>query len=394
MPSGPPYLPHAALVGGIPTVSLDVPICVVFILLYAVGAAGNLIIFRRNWSRGHRFIISAFLAMFCVSRIVTNIMRIVWATRQRNASIAIAAQILVSAGILIVYLVNLVFASRLLEASRPSISKNLAYRLARIGLCVLLFILLATVITVSVQSFYTLNPHTLQIDRHVQLAAITILINIAFLPFPLMLVAAVLARRKPPKEFGSGSWRSKFIVLLIGTLLANLIAGFKCGTAWERPRPSTDPAWFSAKWAFYYFGFAQEIIFVYTYLVFRVDRRFHVIGEKEVRNESREQSVENSEKPSGEALWGGPVSPLPDIRDSSSRLRYSTLSDRDSGPKEDCCRHCRLRRNSYPWNGKNYLANETTGTLTRNADDDLLRVIHFLCSTDSPKGQNDADPAS
>lgn len=315
MASGPPYLPNGAVMGGEPTVSVDVPICAVIVLFYAVGAAGNLIFFRRNWSRGHRFRISAFLFAFCISRVVTNVMRIVWATRHQNVSIAIVAQVLVNASVLILYLVNLIFARRLLEASRPSISSNLAFRSAFIALYVLLILMLAAVITVAVQSFYTLNPYTLQIDRDVLLVAITILTTMTFLPIPLMLAAAFFARRKPSIEFSLGSWRSKLIILLTGTLLAITIAGFKCGTAWERPRPKNNAAWFHSKPAFYMFGFVPEILYIYSYLFFRVDKRFHVLGKAESRKQSCEKSLKHNRKDPEDSLEAGQKVPKTGLED-------------------------------------------------------------------------------
>ena len=97
-----PYSPKIAAVGGLPTVGVDVPICSVFLVLFICGAAGNMTIFQLNKRRGHKFLMSGMLFGFCMARIVTQIMRIVWACYPTDVSVAIAATIFVAAGVLIV----------------------------------------------------------------------------------------------------------------------------------------------------------------------------------------------------------------------------------------------------------------------------------------------------
>lgn len=73
--AGPPYAPRIASVGGRATVGVDVPISAVFLVLFAIGAAGHMTIFQINRRRGHKFIMSALTFGFCMARIVTMIMR-------------------------------------------------------------------------------------------------------------------------------------------------------------------------------------------------------------------------------------------------------------------------------------------------------------------------------
>ncbi|CAG8360504.1 unnamed protein product [Penicillium salamii] len=56
---GGPYMPKTAGMGLRPTVSLDVPICAVFLALFLTGAVCHMTLFRRNLARGHKFIPSA-----------------------------------------------------------------------------------------------------------------------------------------------------------------------------------------------------------------------------------------------------------------------------------------------------------------------------------------------
>lgn len=273
---GPPYLPPTASVGGVPTVKLDVPICAVFMFLYLTGAAGHMTILQINMRRGHKFIISGLMFGFCMARIVTCTMRIVWATRPTNIRIAIAAMVFVAAGVLLLYIINLVFAQRICRAAHPNFGWHKAVSMLFRVLYGLIVVVLAIVITAVVQSFYTLNPNTHRIDRDLLFFGQSYLLLFAFLPLPLVLFTLVIPRKTRVEKFGSGRWRSKIWILLASAALLCLGAAFRAGTNYKNPRPKTDPAWYDAKWCFYVFNFTIEIIVVYMYLILRVDRRFHI----------------------------------------------------------------------------------------------------------------------
>ncbi|KAK1066084.1 39S ribosomal protein L16, mitochondrial [Friedmanniomyces endolithicus] len=159
-PEGPPYPSTTATVGGAPTRTLDVPVTAVFLFLYVCLAATNATIFRLNRRKHHKFIISALLGGFCNVRTITCSLRIAWAFNLDNVSLIIAAEILLLAGNLILYIINLVFAQRILRARHPEIGWNprLGFMLkslyAVIG-CVL-FIVISTIVL----SYYTLDEPT------------------------------------------------------------------------------------------------------------------------------------------------------------------------------------------------------------------------------------------
>jgi hypothetical protein len=58
---GPPYLPTVAGLGGLPTKSLDDPVCAVFIALYLIGAVTHMAILQVNLRRKKKFIMSGLL---------------------------------------------------------------------------------------------------------------------------------------------------------------------------------------------------------------------------------------------------------------------------------------------------------------------------------------------
>ena len=273
---GPPYAPRVAQIGGVPTVGVDVPIAAVFLALFLGSAAAHMTILQTNMRKGHKFAMSGLLFGFSMARVATMVMRIVWATRPNNVEVSIAAQILTSSGVLLLFLINLIFAQRITRAAHPHFGWHKALSYALYVLYGLVVVVLAMVITTSVQSFYTLNANTRRIDRNVQLAAGLYLLFFAFLPLPIVLGGIIVPRKIQLDKFGSGRWRTKVCILLASTILLVLGAGFRSGVAWETPRPRSNPAWFHAKWCYWFFNFVIEATVSYLYIAVRIDRRFHV----------------------------------------------------------------------------------------------------------------------
>ncbi|KAI1420192.1 hypothetical protein F5Y12DRAFT_141126 [Xylaria sp. FL1777] len=276
-PSGPPYASRNAGIGGLPDVIPDIPICAVFLVLYLSSAITNMTILQVNLRRQHKFIISGALFGFSMSRIITFILRIVWALKQHNVRLAIAANIFVNAGVLVVYVVNLIFAQRILRARQPTIgwhpSVSIVLKVFYGGIAVALILVIYSV----VQSSYTLNTNTLRAARDIQLAATTYLLVFTTLPIWLLIVAHFLLPKSANEEtFGHGSMKTKVIINVLSTCTCITIAGFKAGTAWETPRPLSNPAWYHSKPAFYVFSFVLEIIVLALLTLSRVDKRFHI----------------------------------------------------------------------------------------------------------------------
>lgn len=210
-----------------------------------------------------------------MARVLTCTLRIVWACQPTNVSVAIAAQIFVNAGILIVYIINLIFAQRILRARRPGIGWNWGFRVFWRIVYVSIGAALVLIIVLTVYSFYTLNPAIHDYAEWIQRGAILYLFLVASSPLVMLAIAFLL----PPtsdETFGKHSMRTKALILLFGACICTTIAGFKVGTVWSPPRSATDPAWYDSKAAFYCFNFTLEIILLYTYIISRIDHKFHV----------------------------------------------------------------------------------------------------------------------
>lgn len=93
-------LSHAIL-GGIPTKAVDIPIYAVLVACYPSLGATHMTIFRRNRARGRNFKSSVLCFAFCMALVVTFVMRIAWAAEPTKANVAIVSNVLVAAGVIL-----------------------------------------------------------------------------------------------------------------------------------------------------------------------------------------------------------------------------------------------------------------------------------------------------
>ncbi|KAK3985113.1 hypothetical protein QBC44DRAFT_335661 [Cladorrhinum sp. PSN332] len=274
-PGGPPYPPTTAQLGLQPSLTPDIPISAVFLGLFVMGAATNMTIFQLNQRKSYKFIFSVLLFGFCMARIVALTMRIVWATRPRDVNVGIASQIFTAAGVLILFITNLVFAQRIIRAYHPFFGWSRGVTWLFRGLFGSVILVLIMVISVTVQSFFTLDEKTRKADRGIQLFCATFLAVYAFLPVPLVTLAALVPRRTRIDKFGEGHFRTKFALLTFTATLLAAGAIFRAVVNFF-PTPIGSPAWYHGKAAYYCFNFLIEVVVVYTYALTRFDKRFHI----------------------------------------------------------------------------------------------------------------------
>lgn len=268
-----------AQIGGLPTVGIDIPICSVFLALFVGLAASHMTLLQLNLRKGHKFIFNGMCFGFAMSRILACTMRIVWARQPSNADVALVASVFLNAGILLVYIINVLFAWRMVRASYPSFGWNpIARALNKVLLwAVLGFILPLIVIIVLRVKKPTLAGITTASTVLSRLANTYFLIIALAAPVLLALAIVKSRRGKTVQDpFGEGSWNGKIIVLSTAIVLALIEAGFRCGTSWAPARLASDPAWWDSKAAFYCFNFMIDVMILTLFLVGRIDRRFHV----------------------------------------------------------------------------------------------------------------------
>ncbi|KAM7190019.1 Protein of unknown function (DUF3112) domain containing protein [Rhypophila sp. PSN 637] len=270
-----PYLPRNAVLGGRPTIPLDIPICTVFLVLFILAATFNMAIFQINKKHGYKFLFSGLLFGFCMARIVALASRIAWAVHDTDINIAIASQIFTAAGVILLFVTNLIFAQRIIRAYHPFFGWSRPVGVLFGFLFGSIVAILVTVIAVTVHNFFTLDTAARQTDRAIQLFCGVWLAAMAFLPIPLALIAVVIPRRTRIDKFGQGHFSTKFGLLLFTAALLATGAVFRATTNFFA-RPVADPAWYHSKACYYCFNFGIEVLVVYIYALSRFDKRFHI----------------------------------------------------------------------------------------------------------------------
>ena len=296
---GGPFASSVASLGGLPTVPLDVPVCVGFAAMFLAAGIAHMTLFLRNKARSHKFIPSGATFGFCMSRVVTNAIRIGWAYHPTNVRIAIAAAIFVACGILILFILNLLYAQRMLRAAWPRIGWSRPLSWIFKALYALVIVTIIMMITVVIQNMYTLNANTKRIDRDVQLYGVTYFAIVSFLPLPILAAVLLSPRQKNIEEFGSGPWYMKVLIVGVAAILLCLGASWRAAGLWMPPSPVAWSPWYDSKACFYVFDFGIDLVTVLIFLVGRVDQRFHVPdGSSKVRSyrtakEMKQKTIEH-----------------------------------------------------------------------------------------------------
>jgi hypothetical protein len=211
-----------------------------------------------------------------MSRIVTSILRIVSVSNPQDVRLALAAQIFVAAGVLILLIINIIFAMRLVRSTHRRVGWHPAFSIAFKILFVIIGATLIIVIFATVQGSYTLDTQTRTVDRFLQIYGSTVLATVATLPL-LMTALTLLIPYSPLDEFGTGRLRTKVITLLISTALLSIGAWYRCGITVQPPVPRTQPLpGYLGKGPFYILNFLFEFQTVLMYAVLRIDQRWHI----------------------------------------------------------------------------------------------------------------------
>ncbi|RYP67841.1 hypothetical protein DL771_007018 [Monosporascus sp. 5C6A] len=275
---GPPYPPLTASLGGLPAVIPDVVISAVFAALFLGLAAANMTILQANKRCRHKFLISGMLFGFSMARVTTLILRIAWATAPRNVRLGLAANIFVNAGVVLLYVANIVFVQRVLRARQPPLGWHPALRVLVWAAYACIVASLVMAITSAVWNAYTVpeDVRAKLLCGALLRAASTVLLVVAALPLLILALATLLPRRDDEEAFGRGSVLAKTLVLALSALICVAIAGFKAGTAWAPARLISVPAWYHGLAPFYLFIFTLELVDLTLLTASRVDQRFHV----------------------------------------------------------------------------------------------------------------------
>ena len=213
---------------------------------------------------------------FCMARIATMVLRIAWTFRTTNSRLAIAANIFVNIGVLVIYIILLLLVMRVFRATHPRLGWN---KFIRKTVSVSYFLIggaLLLTIGFTILTFYTLDPTLRTLALWVQRGAVLYILIFNIATMVLLLLCWLLPRASDNENFGTGSMESKMIILGVGVFFSVFIAGFRMGLSWSPARLASKAPWYDSKAAFYAIEFGCEIIVLYLLLVTRFDKRFWV----------------------------------------------------------------------------------------------------------------------
>lgn len=271
----PPYPLDTAQIGGLPSVSVDIAPLAVFLGIYATSAVISVLLFESQRRRHLSRTIPVILFLFSGERVLTCVMRITWTFKLASVRLAVASQIFLQAGVLLLYLLNLILAERVWLDRQPGARTRLGLRVVLSMLSALTVSALIMVITSIIVSVYTLNQTSISTCRNIQRAGATYFLILATIPLAMLAMASVSSSPFSNKHHGGlHKKNSKISVTVISSIFCVLNAGFKAGVVWAPPRSLFDPAWYHSRACLYVFVFSTEVLVLALLYATRAELRF------------------------------------------------------------------------------------------------------------------------
>ncbi|KZT52817.1 hypothetical protein CALCODRAFT_75869 [Calocera cornea HHB12733] len=287
--------PRPATLGGIPTTTVDVPICAVFLACYVAMAVTNMTIYRRNLARKRRFKPNLFMFGFCMSRIVTWSTRIAWAVHPTNQNLAIVSNVFVAAGVILLWIVNRICATRLLAEYHPRMYHELplSFFVTRLPY-ILVLCCVPMVITAIVQEFSDPGQRLLSIDGTILKVALAIFLAFAASPILSLFWTYVVPHERSKDEIramqrrlGTGHTLTKVTVIAVATALLVTELSIRAATILQQ-FPSNAAPWYYSKATFYVIVPVFELTVLVMFAAVRVDRLFYLHAKDEEIPEDEE----------------------------------------------------------------------------------------------------------
>jgi hypothetical protein len=266
---------HIAQLGGLPTPLPDVPVLAVFLFYFGVAAIVSLFLIHRHLQNEQQCVTPVLLLIAVgerLLRVATCAMRIAWAFEVENVRIAVASQILMQSGVLLLYMVNLLLARRILRAAigdRPWMGFVLPI-MSTLTVMSSIVIIASTVVL-----GLTLDQRAIGACRNAQRAAATYQVILAIMPI-VMLASAYIGHRR--RIHTSHGLRTALAITAISSLLALFMAGFKAGVIWDPDRSLSNPAWYDSKACLYILELGQEILILTLLVLTNVDKKVDLLN--------------------------------------------------------------------------------------------------------------------
>ncbi|KAK1596518.1 uncharacterized protein LY79DRAFT_587809 [Colletotrichum navitas] len=272
--SGPPDPADGAFPGGVPNKKLDLPLTIVFMILFMLGGYVHLSIYRANAKRGHKFLLSDIMAEFCMLRTVTCIFRITWSI-VTTRGVVLLALVTVNGGDALLFAVNIFFAQRLVRSIHPKVGWCMAFGQFTFVLLISVPAIILFNIASSITSFFSVgNADRLELTEDLLKFGSSWSLWLAI--FPVLVVSGCLCVPGPaPEKFGTGSLRVKVALLYAGAFLLITGQSVRWYALFNKEPPGTKSIIYS-KAVFYTTGFMFDILVIALYAMLRVDERFYI----------------------------------------------------------------------------------------------------------------------
>ncbi|PVF99248.1 hypothetical protein CPB86DRAFT_703653 [Serendipita vermifera] len=168
----------------------------VFIVAFAI--AGIVLHLRAWYTYGYKFVWSALCFAFCVARCLAIGLRIALKDDLTNKALACITQILLSAGVAVLFVVNLQMSRRFFGQLHLRHSAPLNYIVT--GACYLVDPVAVIVIVAIIQTYAASDPSILAKDRDIRIFSSIFFVIWSFLPV-LIVALAFLLRQTPTPTF-------------------------------------------------------------------------------------------------------------------------------------------------------------------------------------------------
>jgi len=299
-----PFLPPVAILGGIPKKIPDFPASLVLAICFLAIAIINISIFKGNINKSHKFKLSIFIIGFSMSRVVTLSLRSAWSFNPKDTDLAVANQVFNAAGVVLLYILNLIFSQRLFRARHPVVETGPKSRIFYgifTAIYTTIFCMFVLVITPTIWGFFTTDMSLQHKFQTIRKVGGTVMVVIAFLPFIIVAVALAVPNHGFEGSLGldkhyKGGFVLKGLIICIAAFFLVFGAGFRAGILYTQPRPQSNPAWYHSRAAYYVTYFAIELIVLLWFTIMRVDERFSVLNKDERLRVLKKSGSENEQE--------------------------------------------------------------------------------------------------
>lgn len=221
-----------------------------------------------------------------MTRVFATSLRMAWAAHPYNIYVTTAAMVFLNAGVILLFVANLLFAQRIVRAQHPHFGWSRPFSLM---LPILLFVVIGTTISLVggiIMEFYSRTPTIALAVRDIKLCGSTIHAIVAFAPIPIVSTSAFTRRHLNAKtkesvdRLGEGPMTAKVAIVIFSAVLLTLGATFRSATTWLPPIPviaggfAVKEPWYYSRGSFYFFNFGIELCIACFWLIVRIDKHF------------------------------------------------------------------------------------------------------------------------